>query len=407
MKHINIPVFVPHLGCPHTCVFCDQRTITGQKDAGPDAVDEAVRRVLPGGHDAGKAEKAEREIAFFGGSFTAIGKERMTAFLDRAEAYVGRGLVSSIRLSTRPDAIDPAILTLLSAYSVKTIELGVQSTDPAVLAASERGHTAADSERAFRLIASRGFTPVGQMMLGLPASDFDAEEKTARDIIAWGAKEVRIYPTVVFAETKLAKAFAAGLYCPLPPDEAAWRAARLLMLFERAGVKVLRIGLCETDGLRSARVVGGAHHPALGELAYNELYRMKIEGLLADIHAGTRNAPEPASALPAKPSASLPDSPPAGPASQKTGASHRPGAQILVECAPRALSRAIGQKKKNLLLLRKRFPDAVVRFAESPALTGYEVQITMKENGKCVFSHSSSTGSSPSRSAPRSPSTRA
>ncbi len=363
MKHRNIPVFVPHLGCPHACLFCDQHTITGEDDCDVSAVDEAVKKAT------GLRPGSEAEIAFFGGSFTAIEKDRMLAFLARAQEYVQKGFVQSIRLSTRPDAIDPEILSLLKGFSVKTIELGIQSTDDRVLTASRRGHTAAESETACRLIRDFGFSLVGQMMVGLPDSTEKSEEDTARALIDWGCCGVRIYPTVVFSGTGLEAALQEGHYLPLSPEEAAERTAPLLALFEEAKIPVLRVGLCETDGLREGKVVAGAYHPALGELAMNALYRRKIEAGLKDLPLS-------------------------------------PGTELLIGVTPRALSRAIGQNKRNLHYLREKYPDVIIRFRKTDGLSENEVKITLKENPTCVFSPSSSTASSPFRSAPRSPSMR-
>lgn len=363
MKHINIPVFVPHLGCPHACLFCDQHTITGENACEVSAVDEAVKKAT------GLQKDCEAEIAFFGGSFTAIERDRMLAFLTRAQKYVLMGLVRSIRLSTRPDAIDPEVLSLLQKFSVKTIELGIQSTDDRVLSACRRGHTAAESKAACRQVRDFGFSLVGQMMVGLPDSTEKSEEDTARALIDWGCSGVRIYPTVVFTGTGLAAALKEGRYRPLTPEEAAERTAPLLALFEEAKIPVLRVGLCETDGLREGKVAAGAYHPALGELAQNALYRRKIEA-------------------------------------QLKGVSLSPGAELLIEVPPRSLSRAIGQNKRNLRYLNEKYPDVIIRFRTTDGLSENEVKITTKENPTCVFSPSSSTASNPFRSAPRLPSMR-
>ena len=191
MKHINIPVFVPHIGCPHDCAFCDQKVITGHTSFDINEARREIENFLSGAdilHD-------ELEIAFFGGSFTGIGEPLMSDLLEMAESYVKTGAVSSIRLSTRPDYIDENILDTLKKYSVKTIELGIQSISDKVLLSSHRGHTAADSERACRLIKKYGFDLVGQMMVGLPFSTEEDEIKTAEFISDMGAVASRIYPT--------------------------------------------------------------------------------------------------------------------------------------------------------------------------------------------------------------------
>ena len=165
MKHVNIPVFVPHLGCPKQCVFCDQRAISGVR-----SFDEGEARRVIERHLATLGD-AEAEIAFFGGSFTGIGRERMTALLELAEEYVRAGPVRGIRFSTRPDFIDGEILEILSRYTITAAELGIQSSSDRVLALSKRGHTAEDSRRAMELLAEAGIPTVGQMMLGLPGAE--------------------------------------------------------------------------------------------------------------------------------------------------------------------------------------------------------------------------------------------
>ena len=337
MSHINIPIFVPHLGCPHTCVFCNQHTITGQREANAEQIDSAVLQTLsllqdPTAH--------ELQIAFFGGSFTAIERSKMIELLEKANEYVQNGQVQSIRLSTRPDAINEEILSILSKYSVKAIELGVQSTNEQVLLSSERGHTAADSEHACRLIKQHGFELVGQMMLALPHSHLEAELQTARDMIKWGIDKARIYPTVVFADTALADD---PTYTPLSVEEAVDRAAEVYSLFCEHNVEVIRIGLCENEGLHSDKTVGGAHHPALGELVLNRVYFKKILKEIESLHP-------------------------------------TPETDIVIEVASNSLSQAIGQKKCNLTALKNAYPQNRILFIPSHSLCGKEVKIFVKEN---------------------------
>ena len=198
VRHINIPVFIPHLGCPNMCVFCNQRTISGTQEFHRESVKTIIDNALstiPDGTDT--------EIAFFGGSFTGIDRDLMIYLLDTAEEYVRAGRVGGIRLSTRPDYISDEILDILGRYAVHDIELGIQSMDDRVLAACRRGHTAAQSEYACRAVKSRGFRLVGQMMTGLPGADAQSELQTARAICRLGADGARIYPTVVFRGTEL------------------------------------------------------------------------------------------------------------------------------------------------------------------------------------------------------------
>lgn len=276
--HRNIPIFVPHLGCPHRCVFCDQNTIAGCADFRESEVAEKIETALstiPSG--------VETEIAFFGGSFTGIEEGLMLRLLSTAQHYVDTGRVTSIRLSTRPDLISDRILQILSRFAVRHIELGLQSMDDQVLLASGRGHTAEQSRVACRKVVSAGFLLTGQMMVGLPASTTESELRTAEEICALGATSARIYPTVVFRDTELHRMMLRGDYRPLPLDEAVARSAGVLRILESHGVSCIRIGLCASEELTSPEeAVAGANHPALGELVRAECeYRNLIEAIPA------------------------------------------------------------------------------------------------------------------------------
>jgi len=198
-KHINIPVFIPHLGCPNQCVFCNQKTISGVMEFDPSQVDRIITEAL----STIDISSSDVEIAFFGGSFTGIDYSLMCELLSIAYSYVKKGSVSSIRLSTRPDYIDDRILNTLKKYGVKTVELGLQSVSEKVLQTCKRGHTALDAEKACRLIREYGFELVGQMMIGLPGSSLEDEMNTAEFILRNGASGARIYPTVVLQQTEL------------------------------------------------------------------------------------------------------------------------------------------------------------------------------------------------------------
>ncbi len=276
-KHVNIPVFIPHLGCPNMCVFCNQRSISGtvryNRDDVRKTIDEALATVSP---------EQEVQIAFFGGSFTGIDRDEMIYLLETGYSYVKSGRVSSIRLSTRPDYIDAEILDILSRYGVKTIELGLQSMSDRVLAACRRGHTAEQGRKACRMIKESGFELIGQMMIGLPCSTEEDEIYTAREICALGADGARIYPTVVFLDTELADMAKRGKYTPLPVEEAAARSASALDVFAHAGVRVIRIGLQASEALVSGKGIYGAseYHEAIGEFCYGELFRRRIDAAM-------------------------------------------------------------------------------------------------------------------------------
>lgn len=268
-KHRNLPFFVPFAGCPNRCFFCNQEKITGHF-ATPESIREELDALDAMMASAGNLQETENQIAFFGGSFTAIPAERMTALLARANAYLQKGTVTGIRISTRPDCIDRETLELLRRYGVTDVELGIQSMDDTVLALSGRGHTAENSRKAAALLGEYGFRFTGQMMLGLPGSDGEKELATAKAICEMGAAEARIYPTVVFADTELYRMTLRGEYLPLDTLTAARRTVPCLEEFLLQGVKVLKIGLHASEDLKNAPY--GPNDASFSELAYGLYY---------------------------------------------------------------------------------------------------------------------------------------
>lgn len=285
-RHINIPLFVVHMGCPNQCVFCDQRLISGTSCFTVENARSVIDAFLARPHPA----ETEAEIAFFGGSFTGIDRTLMVRLLELAQSYVGRGCIGGIRLSTRPDYIDEEILAILSRYRIRAVELGIQSLSDSVLAACRRGHTAADSVHACRLLAGAGIPFVGQMMLGLPSSSGETERECARALCALGVSAYRVYPTVVFRGTELAVMTERGTYAPLTNEEAARRMADVMEIFDGAGVPCLRAGLCESDALHAeSSYLVGPNHPALGATARSELlWRRMLKALAGREAAGQR-----------------------------------------------------------------------------------------------------------------------
>lgn len=257
-----IPVFVPHLGCPNDCVFCNQRRISGSTaPATAHDVDIAIDNaaaLLPKG--------AKRQLAFYGGSFTAIPVDQQEALLSAAKRRMDMGDIDALRLSTRPDAIDGETLKRLKRYGVETIELGAQSMNDEVLALSGRGHTAQDVENASHLIRKAGFRLILQMMTGLPADSVQRTVETAEKIIALKPDGVRIYPTVIVRDTALYDLWKAGRYNEHSVEEAVEYCARIVPLFEKAEIPIIRLGLNPTEELSGGAAAGGAYHPALGEL---------------------------------------------------------------------------------------------------------------------------------------------
>ena len=335
-QHRNIPIFIPHLGCPNMCVFCNQRSISGKQSfcrySVRREIDEALSTIEVG---------AEVEIAYFGGSFTGIDRELMIYLLDVAEEYIknpreGRARVVGIRMSTRPDYIDGEIMEILSRYHVRTVELGLQSMRDDVLSASKRGHSAADAERACHLIKDAGYSLIGQMMIGLPCSTLADEIYTARKICEMGADGARIYPTVVFYDTELSEMVERGEYEMLSVDEAVVRSKEVLKIFNENNVECIRIGLCASDNLLDEeKVMGGANHPSLGELVLGEEYfdRMSDEA-------------------------------------ERITAERKSGGVITFSVPRGDMSRAVGQRGKNRTRLEEKYKNykIVIKEASVPKL---------------------------------------
>ena len=273
-----IPVFVPHLGCTANCVFCDQRKISGsERPATAESVTRAVSEGL-----ARIGENTDTQLAFYGGSFTAIPVREQEALLGAALPFLLSKRLRSIRLSTRPDAIDAETLERLRRCGVKTIELGAQSMDDEVLRRSGRGHTAAQTEAAARAVKAAGFELILQMMTGLPGDTKDKTIATAKRLIALAPDGVRIYPTVIVAGTPLETLWRRGEYREHTVDEAVDWCAAILPLFEAAGIPVIRLGLNPTEELSGGEAVAGAYHPAFGELVRSRILLERAQTLLAD-----------------------------------------------------------------------------------------------------------------------------
>lgn len=264
MKRSILPIFIPHLGCPHDCVFCDQKQIASPSVPGISEVQELI--------EEGLRYAACPQISFYGGSFTAIDRQLMIGYLEAARPYIEDGRCHSIRLSTRPDAIDGEVLDILKAYGVRTIELGAQSMCDAVLRKAGRGHTTAHTVQAARQIRDYDFELILQMMNGLPGSTLEDELETARKLAELQPDGVRIYPTCVLGNTALCRMYKQGLYQPLTVEEAVDLCADLLDIFEEADIPVIRLGLNPTEELSGGAVVAGPYHPAFGELVMGERF---------------------------------------------------------------------------------------------------------------------------------------
>lgn len=324
-KHANISIFVPHIGCPNMCSFCNQRHITGKHTAPrtQDVVDAVKTAVQSPSYDP-----TSSEIAFFGGSFTAINRNYMLELLKTANIFVQNNVVSGIRISTRPDAIDHEILSLLKEYGVTSIELGAQSLNDNVLKSNNRGHTAQDVINASKLIKKYGFSLGLQMMTGLYNDCDDFAIYTAKKIIELKPDTVRIYPTIVLKNTDLAALYSDNKYKPQTLENAVGLCSKLLLMFFNKNINVIRLGL---HSIEEDSYVAGPWHPAFSELCYSKVYLENAKNFLDSAGEYT----------------------------------------VYVNSA--AVSKMIGQRKENIIALKKLGFDCIVKPDNS--LGDYEIKV--------------------------------
>ena len=330
MKHANVALFVPHKGCPHACSFCNQKTISGAQTA---PTPDDVRRACEIAIQSEKCNPSVSEIAFFGGSFTAIERDYMESLLAAALVYIKGGFFRGVRISTRPDCIDGEILSLLKAYGVTAIELGAQSMSDRVLSENQRGHTAQDVRTASKRIREASFSLGLQMMTGLYGSDDETDLYTAEELIALSPDTVRIYPTVVLEGTRLAALYKSGDYKPQTLETTVPLCAELLLRFHERNIPVIRLGL-HSGGNVEEGYLAGAYHPAFRELCEGEIYLRKMLGKLRDLPREREN---------------------------------------LVEVPEKSLSKAKGQQKRNEKALRNLGFRCKIK--GNNALNDYEIQI--------------------------------
>jgi len=329
-KQYIIPVFVPHLGCPNDCIFCNQKSISGQmKQITKEDVEKTIEEFL----ESFKEENLYTEIAFFGGSFTGIDIELQEELLKVAYKYIQNKKVDGIRISTRPDYIDKEKLKLLKKYGVKTIELGVQTTNDYILKKAKRGHTFEDVKKASKLIRKFGFTLGHQMMVGLPESTWIDELNTAKDLAKLKPKIVRIYPVLVIKKTELEKEFAKGEYHPITLNQAVERCKELYYYFDSKKITVIRMGLQNTDIISNPENIGsevaaGPYHEAFGQLVEDSIWYDKVLSAIKKINTKV--------------------------------------IEVEIEAHPEDVNNIIGHKKENI----KRFKET------------YDVDVRVKQNTK-------------------------
>ena len=330
-----IPFFIPHSGCPHQCVFCNQKNITGQKQP-------VAPSSIPGTIDAyltTAPEKAPVQVAFYGGSFTALPQETQKTYLEAVRPFIDSGRIESIRLSTRPDCISADILELLLAGRVRTVELGAQSLDDRVLLLSGRGHRAEDTVRAVAMLKDFGMETGVQLMPGLPGDSETIFSETVARVIALRPSFVRLYPALVIKGTPLAELYREGRYKPLSLDEATDRCSDALRKFAGAGIGVIRIGLQPTEELeKPGTILAGPYHPAFRQLVESSLLLGKMKELL--------EGPRP------------------------------PDAAVTFFVHPRDLSAAVGQKRSNIAALKSQYGLQTVQVRADESLSRRTVKLS-------------------------------
>lgn len=347
-KNYIIPIFVPHLGCPNDCVFCNQKSISGkQKELTKEDLKKTIEEYLKYMKDS-----ANIEIAFFGGSFTGIDEEKQEEFLSIAYEYIKEKKVQSIRISTRPDYINKKILKRLKKYKVKTIELGVQSANDYILKKAGRGHTFKDVEKASKLIRWYGFKLGHQIMVGLPDSTRLDEINTAKKLIKLKPKMVRIYPVLVIKNTKLEKDYQNGDYEPLALVQAVETCKELVRLFAKKHIEVIRIGLQTTDLItdpknKESEVVAGPFHPAFGELVESGIWKDTIVNKIKKLNVKVQ--------------------------------------EVIVKVNPRDVNNVIGHGRQNIKELKEIYDvDLIVKSDESIKKGKSKIEISKVYGGKVV-----------------------
>lgn len=326
MRPVVVPFFISHLGCPHRCIFCDQEKISGSRTALPptQAIQDKIEEFRAG------APGRQLEVAFYGGSFTALPEEDQLKLLGAVQPFLAAGTVTSLRISTRPDAVDHAAASFLKRMGVGTVELGVQSMNDEVLRLAGRGHSARDSEEALATLQEFGFRVGVQLMPGLPGDTLERSIATVKRVLELEPSFLRIYPTVVVEGTGLAELYRQGHYRPLDLDEAVAWCKELLKLARQSGMPVVRLGLQPTEELETPGVIlAGPFHPAFGQLVESEICFEVMAGLLE----GTA-----------------------------------PGSEVGFRAAPGRTSDLVGQRRCNLKRLAERFGVRILKVREDGTL---------------------------------------
>lgn len=341
-KHYTIPVFVPELACPFQCAFCNQSKISGHQHI---PTEKEITDTFDVYLNSFREENRHVEVGFFGGTFTGIPLAEQEKYLRLVQPYLDAGKIHGIRLSTRPDFINSAVLSLLKKYRVTTIELGAQSLDEDVLKASFRGHTAQQVEQASEMIRDAGFDLGLQMMIGLPEDSLKKSLATAWKIVELGASNTRIYPALVIRDTAMHQWYKQGKYTPLSLDEAVEWAKPLLLLFEKEKVNVIRMGLHPSESLLDhTDLVAGPFHPSFRELVLTQIWKDLFITLLRE----------------------------------------NKGGRVEIEVPDKEINAVIGHGSENKKMLMKHFHE--VKFTTNSSLKGRTFKVKPIEDGDKLFS---------------------
>ena len=375
-KHAIIPVFIPHLGCPYDCVFCNQKEITAREEA-PDP--EEIRKTID--QWLSTLEGKEVEIAFYGGSFTGIPMELQSAYLDVAVEYKEKGLVQKLHLSTRPDFINREILDNLKAHQVDVIELGAQSFDNEVLRLSGRGHSADQTRQAAALIREYGFQLGIQLMIGLPGDSFESCIMSAEEAVKLKPDLARLYPTIVLDNTPLFRMYESGRYRPLSREEAVRTTAEMYKILDDAGIYIMRVGLKSTDIIGDGGVVnGGTYHPAFRQLVEGRIAREKILPMLeAVVNSGAGRDCSDEWNSENHGEGPQRDSTKKGPDLMKRPEPRRaPRRKVDVYANPESFSNMIGNSGENRKYFEEKFPQLNLKYGTDETLEKGEFRVVEK-----------------------------
>jgi len=334
-RPLIIPIFLPHMGCPHQCLFCNQTSITGYSNKLPSkaSMSRQIERFL----SFCRQKRQFTEVSFYGGNFLGLSFDQITDLLSHASIYIQKGHINGIRFSTRPDTIEPKCLELISSFPISTVELGVQSMNDQVLAMVRRGHNRSDIKTAIALLKQTNYAIGLQLMIGLPGDTFKGMMESAYQIAAIKPDFVRIYPTLVLKGSPLSKWYQTGKYTPLSLPYAIEQTKSLFLMFQKKGITVIRMGLQASYELNQYdTVLAGPYHPAFGHLVLSSIYKDAIYQMLSKI---------------------FPDS--------QTSEKNR---SVQLSANPKDISKVQGLKNKNLFLLKKEFNLFQLKVIPDPAL---------------------------------------